>query len=76
MLAQKDREEAFEFSKAVTIITVLESVKCDLNEAENLEQAKRLINENLLVARLSLELCKNNTVSQEKLRQLIKETLT
>lgn len=76
MLAQKDREETFEFSKAVTIITVIETVKADLNEAENLEQAKRLINENLLVARLHLELCKNKTVSQEKLRKLIKETLT
>jgi len=71
---QKDREEAFEFSKAA--ITVLESVKSDLNEAENLEQAKRLVNENYLVAKLSLELYKNDTITQEKLRQLIKETLT
>lgn len=70
---QKDREEAFEFGKAA--ITVLESVKSDLNEAENLEQAKRLVNENLLVVKLSLELYKNDTITQEKLRQLIKETL-
>jgi len=65
--------EGLEFAKAA--VTILESAKCDLNEAASLEQAKNLINESLLVAKLAVELYQDNTISQEKIRTLIKETL-
>lgn len=70
----KNKEiEGLEFSRAA--ITILESVKCDLKEAETLEQAKNLINESLLVAKLAVELYQNDNVSQEKLKVIVKETL-
>lgn len=70
----KNKEiDGLEFAKAA--VTILESAKCDLNEAETLEQAKNLINESLLVAKLAVELYQHDTISQEKIKELVKQTL-
>lgn len=73
MLDPKEKDETLTFCKATVI--VLETVKADLKEAETLEQAKKLVNETLLVAKLSIELYQNDSIQKEKLEALIKETL-
>lgn len=73
MLDPKEKDETLTFCKATVI--VLETVKADLKEAETLEQAKKLVNETLLVAKLSIELYQKDNVSQEKLKVIVKETL-
>ncbi len=73
MLDQKEKDETLTFCKATVI--ALETVKADLKEAETLEQAKKLVNETLLVAKLSIELYQNDSIQKEKLEALIKETL-
>lgn len=72
-MSKNDKIDGLEFSRAA--ITILESVKCDLKEAETLEQARNLINESLLVAKLAVELYQHDTISQEKIKELVKQTL-
>ncbi len=72
-MSKNDKIDGLEFAK--NAVMILESAKCDLKEAESLEQARNLINESLLVAKLAGELYQHDTISQEKIKELVKQTL-